>query len=195
MVCTANRRGSASPQSLLVEDASHYQITHGILQNPQRDEACGWYQQGAMSCAHWLAWRVGWDPATAREKVHVARALGKLPENEAELVAMSTYATGAQLERLCRSYRRALAEDESPAPEERTVRRRRERFHLNRVLGPTKPSPGLPGVFFMHRQPPHRCFRPHPQRSRSSYRTLESPSQSSAQRSALKSHLSCVRRI
>jgi hypothetical protein len=43
------------------------------------DEACGWYQQGAMSCAHWLAWRVGWDPATARERVRVARALGKLP--------------------------------------------------------------------------------------------------------------------
>ena len=195
--------------------------THRLLECIRHfDEACGWHQQGAMSCAHWLAWRVGWDPATAREKVRVARALGKLPvidqalrtgklsyakaraltriakpETEAELVAMSAYATGAQLERLCRSYRRALAEDESPAPEERTVRRRRERFHLNRVLGPTKPSPGVPGVFFMHRQPPHRCFRPHPQRSRSSCRTLESPSQSSAQRSALKSHLSCVRRI
>jgi hypothetical protein len=45
-------------------------------------------------------------------------------ETEAELVAISTYATGAQLERLCRGYRRALAGDESPAPEERTVRRR-----------------------------------------------------------------------
>ena len=124
--------------------------THRLLECIRHfDESCGWYQQGAQSCAHWLAWRVGWDPATAREKVRVARALGKLPaidqalktgklsyakaraltriakpENEAELVAMSVYATGAQLERLCRGYRRALAGDESPAPEERTVRRR-----------------------------------------------------------------------
>jgi len=37
---------------------------------------------------------------------------------------MSAYATGAQLERLCRGYRRALAGDEPPALEERTVRRR-----------------------------------------------------------------------
>ncbi|HMG53491.1 MAG TPA: hypothetical protein VK601_08410, partial [Kofleriaceae bacterium] len=27
----------------------------------------GWYRQGAVSCAHWLAWRVGWDLVTARE--------------------------------------------------------------------------------------------------------------------------------
>ena len=124
--------------------------THRLLECIRHfDEAGGWYQQGATSCAHWLAWRVGWDPATAREKVRVARALGKLPaidqalktgklsyakaraltrvakpETEAELVAMSAYATGAQLERLCRGYRRALAEDVSPAPEERTVCRR-----------------------------------------------------------------------
>jgi hypothetical protein len=104
--------------------------THRLLECIRHfDEAGGWYQQGAQSCAHWLAWRVGWDPATAREKVRVARALGKLPaidqalktgklsyakaraltriakpETEAELVAMSAYATGAQLERLCRGY-------------------------------------------------------------------------------------------
>ena len=124
--------------------------THRLLECIRHfDESCGWYQQGAQSCAHWLAWRVGWDPATAREKVRVARALGKLPaidqalkagklsyakaraltriakpETEAELVGMSAYATGAQLERLCRGYRRALAGDEPLAPEERTVRRR-----------------------------------------------------------------------
>jgi hypothetical protein len=124
--------------------------THRLLECIRHfDEAFGWAEQGATSCAHWLAWRVGWDPATAREKVRVARALGKLPvidqalktgklsyakaraltriakpETEGELVAMSAYATGAQLERLCRGYRRALAGDESPAPEERAVRRR-----------------------------------------------------------------------
>ena len=43
----------------------------------QFDEAGGWYEQGAASCAHWLAWRIGLDSSTAREKVRVARALGK----------------------------------------------------------------------------------------------------------------------
>jgi hypothetical protein len=115
----------------------------------QFDEAGGWYEQGADSCAHWLAWRIGLDPATAREKVRVARALGKLPaidealrvgklsyakaraltrvatpETEAKLLEVAVVATGAQLERLCRGYRRALAPDEALAPEERSVRRR-----------------------------------------------------------------------
>jgi hypothetical protein len=115
----------------------------------QFDEAGGWYEQGADSCAHWLAWRIGLDPATAREKVRVARALGKLPaidealrvgklsyakaraltrvatpETEAKLLEVAVVATGAQLGRLCRGYRRALAPDDALAPEERSVRRR-----------------------------------------------------------------------
>jgi hypothetical protein len=115
----------------------------------QFDEAGGWYEQGAASCAHWLAWRIGLDSATAREKVRVARALGKLPaidealrvgklsyakaraltrvatpETEAKLLEVAVVATGAQLERLCRGYRRALAPDEALTPEERSVRRR-----------------------------------------------------------------------
>ena len=105
--------------------------------------------EGAASCAHWLAWRIGLDSATAREKVRVARALGKLPaidealrvgklsyakaraltrvaapETEAKLLEVALVATGAQLERICRGYRRALAPDEALAPEERSVRRR-----------------------------------------------------------------------
>lgn len=97
---------------------------HRLLDCIRRfDEACGWHEQGAVSCAHWLAWRLGWDPATAREKVRVARALGTLPaineslrtarlsyvkvraltrvatpENEAKLLEMALIATGAQLE-------------------------------------------------------------------------------------------------
>ena len=39
----------------------------------------GWHIQGALSCAHWLAWRVGWDLVTARERVRVACKLGELP--------------------------------------------------------------------------------------------------------------------
>jgi hypothetical protein len=115
----------------------------------QFDEAGGWYEQGALSCAHWLAWRVGLDAATAREKVRVARALGKLPAiddalrvgklsyakvraltrvatpgNEARLMEMAMAATGAQLERICRGYRSACAADQGPAPEERCLRTR-----------------------------------------------------------------------
>ena len=124
--------------------------THRLLTCIRKfDEAGGWHEQGAFSCAHWLAWRIGLDSATAREKVRVARALGKLPaidealrvgklsyakaraltrvampETETKLLEVAAVATGAQLERVCRGYRRALAPDEVLAPEERSVRRR-----------------------------------------------------------------------
>ena len=113
------------------------------------DQAGGWNEQGAVSCAHWLTWRVGWDPGTARERVRVARALGNLPtidealrtgrlsyakvraltrvatpETEDRLLDMALLATGAQLERLCRGYRAVVESDRMPDPEERTVRRR-----------------------------------------------------------------------
>jgi hypothetical protein len=115
----------------------------------QFDETNGWCAQGAVSCAHWLSWRIGLDLATAREKVRVARALGVLPtidaalaagqlsyakvralsrvataNNEATLLDLALYATGAQLERLCRGYRTVLAADEAPSPEARSLRRR-----------------------------------------------------------------------
>ena len=49
------------------------------------DIASGWHVQGALSCAHWLAWRVGWDLRTARERVRVARKLAELPLVDEEL--------------------------------------------------------------------------------------------------------------
>ena len=92
---------------------------------------------------------MGWDTGTARERVRVARALGSLPridealrtgvlsyakaraltrvatpEIEGQLLAMALVATGAQLERLCRSYRSVVEGGKAPVPEERTVRRR-----------------------------------------------------------------------
>ena len=109
--------------------------THRMLESIRRfDQGGGWHEQGAASCAHWLAWRLGLDSSTAREKVRVARALGSLPaiddafrraalsyskvraltrvatpQNEAALLEMALVATGAQLERLCRRYRTAAA--------------------------------------------------------------------------------------
>jgi hypothetical protein len=124
--------------------------THRLLECiRQFDKSNEWYAQGAVSCAHWLSWRIGLDLATAREKVRVARALGLLPaidqalhvgklsyakvramtrvatpENESRLLDLAMAATGAQLERICRGYRHALACDQPPGPEERSVRRR-----------------------------------------------------------------------
>ena len=124
--------------------------THRLLQCIRSfDESGGWHEQGAISCAQWLSWRLGWDPGTARERVRVARALGSLPRidealrtgglsyakaraltrvatpaNEGRLLAMALVATGAQLERLCRGYRSVAEGGKAPAPEERSVRRR-----------------------------------------------------------------------
>jgi len=42
-------------------------------------DARGGWGNGFRSCAAWLSWRVGLDPAAARERVRVARALGGLP--------------------------------------------------------------------------------------------------------------------
>ncbi len=124
--------------------------THRLLECiRQFDAECGWEPQGAVSCAHWLSWRIGLDPATAREKVRVARTLGNLPaidaalrsgklsyakvraltrvatpETEAKLLDAAMYSTGAQLERLCRGYRIAMTADNALPPPERSVRRR-----------------------------------------------------------------------
>ena len=108
-----------------------------------------WERQGALSCAHWLSWRIGLDPGTAREKVRVARALGGLPrldealrrgalsyakvraltrvatpQNEERLLEAASACTGAQLERLCRQLRRAAgtANEAEQLGEQRMVR-------------------------------------------------------------------------
>jgi Domain of unknown function (DUF222) len=116
----------------------------------QFDEAAGWQRQGAISCAHWLAWRIGLDTATARERCRVARALGSLPaidqafargelsyakvramtrvatpENEARLLELARHATGAQMERICRGLRQVNVA---------LVGRRRPRLRLGDIL-------------------------------------------------------------
>src|SRR6187401_2326079 len=54
--------------------------THRFLSQLRAfDEVDGWHRAGALSCAHWLSWRVGMDLGAAREKVRVARALEGLP--------------------------------------------------------------------------------------------------------------------
>ncbi len=102
------------------------------------DIVAGWHVQGALSCAHWLAWRVGWDLRTARERVRVARKLAELPlvDEQSRLGAMSysqaraitrvataekehlwvAYAKrmpASQLDKLCRSYQNVQAYDQA----------------------------------------------------------------------------------
>jgi hypothetical protein len=100
------------------------------------DASGGWADQGALSCAHWLGWRIGLELGAAREHVRVARALRELPqidealrrgqisyskvraltrvasaETEGTLLTMARSATASQLERICRGYRRATRDD------------------------------------------------------------------------------------
>jgi hypothetical protein len=95
------------------------------------DELEGWAGDGIMSCAHWLTWRCGIAPVTAREQVRVARPLRDLPlienafadgrvsyfagarvtrcatpENQEFLLDLARDSTAAQLERITRNYRR-----------------------------------------------------------------------------------------
>ena len=108
----------------------------------QFDASEEWGAQGARSCSDWLAWRIGLTPGAAREKVRVARALGRFPAidramaaarlsyakaraltrvatptNEARLVDIALAATGAQLERLCRRFRRLIDDGAIPGME------------------------------------------------------------------------------
>jgi hypothetical protein len=124
-------------------------VNQQLLTRIRRFDAIeGWFAQGAMSCAHWLTWRIGLDRGAAREKVRVARALGALPridaafaagrlsyakvravtrvanaENEERLLEVALAATGAQLEQICRGLRSATR-SESEAAQDRYVRAR-----------------------------------------------------------------------
>jgi hypothetical protein len=127
---------------------------HQLLAHIRRfDELAGWARQGAKTCAHWLSWRVGDALGAAREKVRVARALGRLPlldaafargsvsfskvraitrvanaDTEKLLLHYAEHSTGAQMERICRGYRgvqRICESGRKALPrDERYVRRR-----------------------------------------------------------------------
>jgi hypothetical protein len=134
----------------IAELAAHlHAATHRLLTLIRRfDEAGGWADQGALSCAHWLSWRIGLDLGAAREHVRVARALADLPlvddalgrgqvsyskvraltrvatpATEASLLEMARSSTASQLERICRSYRLALRNASNERPEDEPDRR------------------------------------------------------------------------
>jgi hypothetical protein len=115
------------------------------------DASGGWADQGALTCAHWLGWRIGLELGAAREHVRVARTLRELPQisealrrgqisyskvraltrvvsadNEAALLMMARSSTASQLERICRSYRRAVRVHEGRLEDEEDERWFRE---------------------------------------------------------------------
>ena len=127
----------------IAQTAAHLDAaTHRLLVLIREfDRARGWDQQGALSCAHWLSWRIGLGLGPAREKVRVAHALAELrfispeisfskvramtrvatPANEAALLDQARNATAAQLERICRLYRQLhpISGDDPRALEDR----------------------------------------------------------------------------
>jgi len=95
------------------------------------DERRGWEYLGFPSCAYWLNFKCGMDMNTARERVRVAHALGKLPkidarfaegalsyskvramtriaseENEDYLLSIAKHGTAYHVEKLVQKYRR-----------------------------------------------------------------------------------------
>jgi hypothetical protein len=115
------------------------------------DTRGGW-NNGFLSCAHWLNWRVGLDLHTARERVRVARALADLPllaaalargelsyakvraltrvatpETEERLLAVGRAGTAEHVERIVRGWRRV---DRKAEAEEATLRHRRRALHV-----------------------------------------------------------------
>src|ERR1041384_604549 len=139
----------------IAEQAAHLDAaTHRLLTDLRIfDERGGWYVQGALSCAHWLSWRVGWSLGTARDHVRVARKLPEFaeiddalrrgevsyskvramvrvatPANEHLLLEYARLMTGSQLEQMCRKYALVLRHGKDPHPlgdlQRRYVRRR-----------------------------------------------------------------------
>src|SRR5688572_33211929 len=59
--------------------------TYELLVLLREFDACAGWNNGCLSCAHWLHWRTGIDLGAAREKVRVARALAILPRISAAM--------------------------------------------------------------------------------------------------------------
>ena len=153
-------RTSRRPHEVLAdriaETAAHASITkHSLLKLiAEFDAIDGWSRQAAMSCAHWLSWRIGLAPGAAREQVRVAVALRDLPnidaafgcgelsyskvraltrvataENEDDLINVAKSTTAAQLERICSKFRGVIDEAERPTDPRDTDERRFVRVH------------------------------------------------------------------
>ena len=111
------------------------------------DERAGW-NNGFLSCAHWLHWRTGIDLGASREKIRVARAIGSLPrisaamqrgvisyakvraltrvatpDTEGSLLDVALAGTAAHVERFVRAWRRIDRVEAAREVEQRNLRR------------------------------------------------------------------------
>lgn len=111
------------------------------------DRRDAWKVWGCRSAAEWLSLRCGIALGTARDQARVAQALARFPltsatfergelsysqvraivrldspAHEEEVVALARHATGAHLERIVRSYKRASASDEERRYDGRSLR-------------------------------------------------------------------------
>src|SRR5256884_3333680 len=115
-------------------------------------DARGGWNNGFLSCAHWLCYRVGLEMGAARERVRVARALGTLPRlaealargelSYSKVRALTRVATPETEERLLRVGRAGTAEhverivcrwrltDRKAEAEETTRRHRSRALHV-----------------------------------------------------------------
>ncbi len=110
--------------------AQHTALTQRLLVKIREfDESQEWANQGALSCAHWLNWRVGLGLGAARAQIRTAHALAALPkidaafaagrisytkvraisriataETETKLLEVALDATGSQLEKIARGW-------------------------------------------------------------------------------------------
>ena len=119
-----------------------------LLELIREFDARGGWNNGFLSCAHWLCYRVGLEMGAARERVRVARALGTLPrlaqalargelsyskvraltriatpEIEERLLKVGLAGTAEHVERIVRGWRRVDRKVEA----EDTVRRHKQR--------------------------------------------------------------------
>jgi len=107
------------------------------------DEQQGWQNLGFHSCAYWLNFKCGMGLNTARERIRVAHALGRLPQidsrfaagavsyskvramtrianegNEDYLLMVATHGTAHHVEKLVQKYRRAKRLQDADAANE-----------------------------------------------------------------------------
>ncbi|MGE0812700.1 MAG: DUF222 domain-containing protein [Vicinamibacterales bacterium] len=141
---STNDLGEAIAELATKLHAATYQL---LVLLREFDARRGW-NDGFLSCAHWLHWRTGIDLGACREKVRVARALAALPltsmtmeagqvsyakvraitrvatpENERRLVDLALAGTAAQVERVVRAWRRADLAEERAHENQRHLRR------------------------------------------------------------------------
>src|SRR5438067_4901985 len=112
----------------IAELSAHLDAAAARLLDPIRefDARGGWNNGACLSCAHWIWYHVGLERRAARERVRVARALGRLPQ------LAQAFARGE----LSYSKVRALTRIATPETEERLLKvgRAGTAEHVERIV-------------------------------------------------------------